>query len=196
MHRTTHHPIRRLGRLLAVALAATGCVVSTETVIPEADAAFDERLVGAWAEVKGSDTAVVARDTSNGYTISYTMEDGTGRFAARLGRLGSRLVLDAWPAPKDRELPGPYAATLVAAHVTVMVDVGGDSLRIALLGADSLRKALETGRVRLPWTVERGRLVLRGTTAELRSALGPWVSRPEVLDNASTFRRIGRAPAR
>ena len=190
-------PIRRLLLILAFVASGSGCVVSTETVVPEADATFDERLLGAWAEVKGSDTAVVARGAGTAYTISYTTEDGTGRFAARLGRLGDRVVLDAWPTPKERELPGAYTATLVAAHVVVAVDVSGDSLRIALLEADSLRKALEAGSTRLPWTIERNRVVLRGTTAELRAALGPWVARPGAFDKGSTFRRIGPGtPAR
>ena len=188
-------PIRRLLLLLALAAGASGCVVSTEAVVAEGDATFDERLLGAWAEVGGKDTAVLSRGAGSEYSIAYTTEDGTGRFGARLGRLGDRVVLDAWPAPKERELPGSYAATLVAAHVVVAVDVAGDSLRVALLEADSLRKALEAGRIRLPWTIERNRLVLRGTTAELRAVLGPWVARPEVFDKAGTFRRIGASPA-
>ena len=201
MPRSTPRSIPRLGRLLVIALvtalAASGCVVSTEAVVAEADATFDERLLGAWAEVRGKDTAVVSRGPGTSYSISYTTDDGTGRFAARLGRLGDRVVLDAWPTPKDRELPGPYVTTLVAAHVVVVMDVGADSLRIALPKADSLRKALEAGRVRLPWTVERNRLVLRGTTAELRAVLAPWIARPGVLDTGSIYRRIGAdAPAK
>ena len=189
--------IPQLARLLVAALVAAGCVVSTEAVVADGNATFDERLVGAWAETGGTDTAVVARGADGAYTISYTTKDGTGRFAARLGRLGDRVVLDAWPAPQERELPGPYAATLIGAHVLVAVDVGADELRIALLEPDSLRKALESGRIRLPWSLERNRIVLRGTTAELRAALAPWIAQPGALDGGSTFRRTGpRATAR
>ena len=191
-------PVLRLLATAAAVASLSACVVSTEAVVAEADATFDERLVGAWAEVGGDDSATVVRGTGNGYAISYTTEDGTGRYAARLGRLGDRVVLDAWPTPKDRELPGPYVATMVPAHVVVAMDVNGDEMHIALLEADSLRKALEAGRLQLPWSIERQRLVLRGTTAELRAALAPWVARPGAWDNRSTFRRIGpaRAPAR
>ena len=194
MSRSMPAAIRPIFVALAGCLA--GCVVSTDAVVADADATFDERLLGAWAEVGGDDSAVVARGAGSTYTISYTTDDGTGRYAARLGRLGDRLVLDAWPTPRDRELPGPYAATLVAAHLLVAVDVGKDELRIALLGSDSLRKALQGGRVRMPWSEERNRLVLRGTTAELRAALTPWVARPAVFDKPATFRRIvpGAAP--
>lgn len=190
-------PLRRLIATLVLLASGSACVVSTETIVPESAATFDERLVGAWAETGGTDTAVVARGADGAYTVSYTTNDGTGRFAARLGRLGDRVVLDAWPTPQEREMPDPYATTLIGAHVLMAVDLGADELRIALLEPDSLRKALEAGRVRLPWSLERNRIVLRGTTAELRAALAPWIAQPGALDEGSTFRRIGpRAPAR
>ncbi len=45
----------RLAVVFGVALVAASCVLSVDPVIPESDATFDARLVGAWQEVPGSD---------------------------------------------------------------------------------------------------------------------------------------------
>lgn len=181
--------IPRLVRLLLTALVAAGCVVSTEAVITDADATFDERLLGTWAEASGSDGAVVTRGQGNAYAIEYRTRGATGRFEARLGRLGDRLVLDVRPTPQGREMPAPYWATLVPAHLVVALDIGADEIRIALLETDSLRAELDAGRVRMPAAREPDRVVLRGTTAELRAALAAHVARPGALAMSGVFRR-------
>lgn len=185
--------IPQLTRLLVVALVTAGCVVSTEAVVTDADATFDERLLGSWVEAHSSDRAVVSRGTGSTYAIEYTSEGETVRVQARLGRLGERLVLDVRPAPAEREVPEPYRAMLLPAHVMMVMDVGGDEIRAAMLDPALMRAALEAGRVRLPWTLEHDRVVLRGTTVELRGALVAHIAHTGVGEKPAIFRRV---PAR
>jgi hypothetical protein len=47
--------IPKLGAVLGLALLLTGCALSIDAVIPESDATFEPRLLGAWEEISGSD---------------------------------------------------------------------------------------------------------------------------------------------
>jgi hypothetical protein len=176
------------GVLLSI-LALSACVVSTDAVVPAASATFDQRLIGTWNEVNGSGRAVVTRADSVTYAIDYTNDNKTGRFAARLGMLGKRQVLDIWPTPRSEEIPDPYAGLMIGAHTLMAVDVNGDDVRLAPLNADSMSKALQDGVVKLPFEQSKDQLVLRASTRELRAALMPHLARASALDDPATYRR-------
>jgi hypothetical protein len=185
--------IRTIG---AVALASVlgGCVVTLDSVIQESDAMSDPRLLGTWEEVGGSDRAVVSQADKSTYAIEYASNGKTGRFGARLGRLGERTVLDVWPEPSDAEL-GPYAGLLVRGHLLMDFAAGADKITTALLESDSLIAALKAGQVRLAHDSSSNQLILKGTTQELRAALAQYLARPGVLDESVTWRRLTPAGA-
>lgn len=94
----TVRTLPEFGKVLGLAiLLISGCVLSVDPVISESGATFNPRLLGAWEEVSGPGRAVVSRAAQNRYAIDYTSDGTTGRFEARLGRPGDRLVLDVWP---------------------------------------------------------------------------------------------------
>jgi hypothetical protein len=171
------------------ALALAGCVVATDAVVPSATAAFDQRLIGTWNEVNGSDRAVVTRGDSVTYAIDYTSNNKTGRFSARLGLLGKRHVLDIWPTPGSEEIPEPYAGLMISGHVLMAIDVNSDDVRLAPLDADSLAKALRDGIIKLPYERAKDQLVLHASTRELRAALAPYLARASALAEPTTYRR-------
>ena len=185
----------RWKRMVPVALillaALAGCVVAIEPYVAPAEALFDERLLGTWAEVGDKDTAVVTRDTGNVYAIRYRSASGTGRFEARLGRLGSRMVLDVKPAPGRGEVSSEYDGLLIAAHIAVLIDIGTDEATIALLDADSIAPLLRDGSLRAH-VRSREQVILTGTTAELRTALASHVARAGATDAGTKFRRVRR----
>lgn len=181
----------RFGGALGFAIVLSSCVLSIDPVIPESGATFDPRLLGTWEE--GSVRAVVSRAAENSYAIEYTSDGKVGRFEARLGRLGDRLVLDVWPAPRDSDLPEPYAGLLVAGHLLLALDVGPDEIRVAILEPDSLSVALRAGQIRLARSEDQ--LILLGTTEELRSALGPYLARSGALAEPDVWRRVRGAGA-
>ena len=185
----------KLGVALGFAIVLSGCVLSVDPVIPESGATFDPRLLGRWEEVSGSDLAVVSRGAENAYAIEYTSGGKVGRFDARLGRLGDRLVLDVWPAPPDTDLPAPYSELLVAGHLLFALEVGPDEIRVGMLEPDSLLAALRAGQVRLAHGRSEDRLILHGTTEELRSALGPYLARSGALAKPDVWRRVRVAGA-
>lgn len=176
-----------------VILVVSGCVLSIDPVIPEPGAIFDQRLIGTWEEVSGSDRAVVSRAAANTYAIEYTTGGKVGRLEARLGRLGGRLVLDVWPAPRDSGVVGPYTALLIGGHLLLDVDVSpDDEVRIALLEPDSLLAALHAGQLPLGHRRSGDHLVLYGTTDELRATLGSHIGRPGAMGKPDVWRRASR----
>lgn len=176
--------------IILLAAGLTGCVVlSTDAIVPATSSSVDPRLVGAWQEVNGTDHAVITRGDSGAYTIEYSSDCKAGRFAARLGTLGGRTVLDMWPTPGDKEIADPYASFMIPGHLMLVLDLHGDELRVAALQPDSLGGSLKSGVVKLPFVEAKDLLVLTGSTEELRSALAPYLTRKHALGDATTFQR-------
>lgn len=185
----------RLGRVLGLVFCLTGCVLSLEPIVPESEAIFDERLLGAWEEVSGSDVAVITRGAQNTYAIQYSAGGRSGTFEARLGRLGGRLVLDVWPSPRDTDLPEPYRDVLISGHVLLALEVESDETRVAVLDPDAMLQAVRAGEIGMAYSTADDRVVLRADSAQLRSELSGWLKRPGALDRPEVFRRAAVAPS-
>lgn len=186
--------MQKLLAALAYCFLLTGCVLSTDAVVSEGDAIFDTRLLGTWEEVSSSDRVVVSRAGTKGYAIEYT--DSVGKVAsleARLGRLGKRLVLDLWPTPRETDVREPYGGLLIPGHVLLTLDVGEGEIRAATLDPDALIPRLRAGEVRLAHVVDHDRVILKGTTAQLRAALGQYMRRAEALAESAVWRRLEAA---
>ena len=185
----------KLAGALGLVLFAAGCVLSVAPLVPESEAIFDERLVGAWEESGGSDSAVITRAAEPAtYAIRYTSGGKTGTFEARLGRLGERLVLDAWPAPGESDLPEPYRGVLIAGHAVLSLEVAADDVRVSVIKPDALRNALRAGDPQLPSSSANDQLVLLADTPRLRAELGRYLTRPGALDKPAVFRRTVLRP--
>jgi hypothetical protein len=181
--------LKVLSRVLLPAILLGGCAISVEPVISESDATFDPRLLGMWEEVSGSDRAVVSRAEKNGYSIEYTSDGNVSWLEARLGRLEDHLILDVWPAPKDEDLPELYADLIIAGHLIFSLDFGSDEISMAALEPDSLLAALQSGEVRLGYARSGERLILQGTTDQLRSSLAGYLRGSGVFSASDSWRR-------
>lgn len=181
----------KLGGMLAFSALLAGCVISVDHVVPESEATLDPRLLGRWAEVSGPDRAVISRAAGRDYALEYSSSDGNvSRFGARLGRQGEYAVLDVWPVPGEADLAVSYRDLLIGGHVLLALDIGADEIRGTLLEPDSMLAALRSGELRLAHSSSRDRLVLQGTTEQLRSALGPYLGRTGALGKPSVWRRV------
>ena len=179
--------------VVALAVALTGCVLSVDPVVPDDESTFDPRLLGRWEEVDGSDVAVLSSLDDETYAIEYTVDEETSHFVARLGRLENRLILDVWPATPGDELPELYTGLLIPGHLLLVLEFGDDEIRVSGLDRDVFVEALGAGQVQLGHESNEDQLVLYGTTEELRAALGPYLSRPDALDDPSVWRRSENA---
>jgi hypothetical protein len=187
--------MKRVIATIALAALTGGCVISVDEVVPDHVSTFDPRLLGTWRGVPDStDRAIVSRasDKGNTYAITFTDDEKSSKFEGRLGRLGGRTVMDVWPVPNERDVAEPYRGLLVPGHFLVVVDVEEDSLWTATLSATEMRKAIQTGILRLDTLPYNRQMVLRGATTELRAALSAYIGRPGALDKPELWRRVRR----
>jgi hypothetical protein len=164
----------------------TGCVVSVEPVIAESDAIFDQRLLGSWERLSSSDRATIGLAEDGTYSIDYTSDGVTREFAARLGRLGNRMVLDVWPVSMDET---SHAAMMLSSHVIIAVEIGDDEVATSQMSPDALLAALERNELTLVHTHNKDMPLLRGSTEELRAALGEYLLRADALTETGVWRR-------
>ncbi len=180
---------------LSVGLAA--CVVSIEPTIPASESMYEPGLLGTWVESGDKDTAVVMRDGDGGYVIDYTDQDGTGRFGARVGRLGDRLFLEVRPVLPDIGASDAYEALLLPAHLLFAMTLEGDEMRLEPLDIDAVREALRYGELQAPHlsysenSIEgREQVVLTGNSTELRAWVTWLLEHAEVLGETGVWRRV------
>ena len=174
----------------ALVLALGACVVSQEPLVSAEEAERDPRLPGAWEEVGGAATAVVAEAEGGVYRIEHTEGDVQEHLVARLGRLGDHRILDLQGVPAPEEATRPGSGDPVPAHLLVVLTLTGpDEARLAVLEPDSVAAAIRDGSLGLTASERDGDLVLHGGTAALRAALAPFLDRPGVLAEAEVWRR-------
>lgn len=191
----TFRDIARFAVPFGLAIVLSACVLSVNPVVSDADSLHEPRLLGNWEEVSGSDRAVISLAAENRYAVEYASDNKVGKFEARLGRLGEHLVLDAWPVKAENVKEGPDAGLRIAGHLLFVADVGDNEISVTMLEPDSMLDSIRAGDVRTPYSDNKGQLILTGTTEELRSALGPYLSRPGALSKPSVWRRAKqRAP--
>ena len=187
--RLTIRSMQMLGSILAALIGLSGCVLSIDPVISESNSTYDSRLLGKWEEASSSDRAVISKGKDNTYLIEYTNVKQAGRFQARLGMLGGRQVLDIWPALSEEDQEQPEAGLLVAGHVIFAIEIDQDEITVAAFEPDPLLASIRAGDVKVPYRQHENQLILTGTTEELRSTLGSYLSRSEVLSEPSVWRR-------
>jgi hypothetical protein len=179
--------------VIAVSVVVAACAVSVDAVVTDANATFDQRLLGNWVDADDADTRVaVTRESPTSYRVMFTDDGKTGKYEARLGRLGTRTVLDVWPEPADSEIAEPYRGALIPGHLLFVVEIGPDRITAAALSTDSLRAAIKAARVKLDTLGDRRQLILTGPTSALRTALATHIARPGALDKPATFTRVRR----
>ena len=181
-----------------VTLLSTACtaVYTIDDVVTESAAITDDRLIGEWHEIEGKDVAYIARGEGKNYAVRYLDSEDTARFTVRLGRLGSVMVVDAYPDA------GEWAARKelgIPQHIVLTVEFNGDSLGLRAMKGDSIAKAIDAGVLRVPYSkVTGGDLLLHGDQSNMRMAVAQIVRTPRLLEDIAWFRlsrREGRQPS-
>ena len=169
-----------------------GCeVISVEPIIPESEAIFDARLLGAWDDVsdeEGIGPLLISRadDSGNIYAIHHGDRADAG-LRGRLGQLGQYLAMDLWPADESAK------DLVIWGHRLIFIDfVQPDELHWTILDEDVLEAALDAGEVALAYRRIDGRdLVLYDSSARVWDAINAYVTRPGVMrETIGELRRI------
>src|SRR6185436_12927357 len=99
--------------------------------------------------------------------------------------------LDLYPRNPDNG-NGLYLASLVPAHTLARLTIGENSISIALLDDDWLRKRSDQHQLTLAHErLADGAIVLTASTRELQSFVRSNVNNKEVFGEPEIFRRLG-----
>jgi hypothetical protein len=180
--------------LLLMVFSLGGCeVLSVEPIIPESEAIFEERLLGAWEDVpdnEGIGPLLVSRAKNDGNTYEIHHRPWNQKDAGlrgRLGQLGEYLAMEVWAADESAR------GLVIGGHRLIFIDfVHPDELHWTLLDVDVLEAALDAGEVTLAYRRSDGRdLVLYDSSARIWDALNAYVTRPGVMqETVGVLRRI------
>ncbi|HUF26596.1 MAG TPA: hypothetical protein VMM18_06410 [Gemmatimonadaceae bacterium] len=163
-----------------MSIVLTGCFLSLHPVVTTSDAIFDPRLLGRW-ELDSGVYAVITRADSQTYEIRLTEDGLTGRFEARLGQLGGRLVLELQASPGDKAMQ-QYAPLVIRGHFLYVIELRDDELRLASFDREAVRSAVRQGEVQLEIIEQEDTWMMLDDTRQLRTALGALLSRTGMLD--------------
>lgn len=164
-------------------LTACNDVVTIDDVITESTATRDDRILGDWVEVGGTDRARVARGAANDYQVVYSGSEDTMTFRVRLGRLGPMQVIDVYPDEKtwsERDEAG------IPGHRVYAIEITADSVAIRGLRSDSVLPRLPKGQ---HFSKANGDLILHGDPSGVRAVMTRLFQQPAVLEKQSWYRK-------
>jgi hypothetical protein len=185
--------------LLGCAFGLTACGVgSVRPLHADGELTFDPQLVGTWIDTSSAESAVLTANDEGGYHLLYR-EGGkkgelfvpgkSGQFTARLGSIGTRVVLDLQPDSVAAGLSDVYRSLLLPTHGFVFLERRGMELRIAILDGDTLRKYLRSAPKAVPHVIVDDFVLITGSTPEVRRFFTRYLNRPNVFGETSVWRR-------
>ncbi len=119
-------------------------------------------IVGTWVNEEG-DTITFQKAADNSYdVVSRDKKGSTGVYKAQIGRLGKSWFLDLY---SDQTAPD---YSMIRTHMITRMSLDGDSLQIALLESDWLKKVIEDGKLKIAHVVRDGDILLTASTEELQ----------------------------
>jgi hypothetical protein len=179
-------------RLAAVTFAAiaglssSGCLVlSLHPAYDDKSIAFEESLLGKWANAEDQLEAAIERGEWRSYKVTYTDHSNTTTFQGNLTRIGGTLLIDLTESRGAD--PGPY---LVPVHGVYRLTLNGDSLTAAPLEYGWFTRAMQAkslGRIAASLD-DRRNAVVSSSTADLRR----WLAKPppDAFAAPMTFERV------
>jgi hypothetical protein len=172
-----------------IALALSACAPSLHPFYTDDDVVFNEALLGSWVDGSGE----VCKFTKSGddhYEL-LVMDEKPARFEARLIDLGGLTFLDLYPKPLSAEAD-LYPENFVPAHTLARVTIGMDSISIAMMDGDWLKRLSDRNQLDLKHErINDDMIALTAPTRELQAFALKNVDNKEAFGEAEVLRRIG-----
>jgi hypothetical protein len=173
---------------LGAALLFSACSPSLHPFFNESNVVFRDTLLGIWIGPSG-DRLTFTKSGNDHYELLY-VDETSARFEARLFELGGATFLDLYPQIGDKG-NSLYLTSLVRAHALVKLTIGEDSLSIALLDDEWLKKLSDQRQLGLAHErLADGTIVLTAPTSELQAFILRDANREEAFGESETFRRL------
>ena len=169
---------RKFFLLIGVLAALIGCVPSWNPLYTEKDLVFDDKLLGTWKDSDDKETWVFERTGEKSYRLTHTDSEGKkGKFDAHLLKLNARNFLDLYLTDlgeKGLECNSLAQAMLVPAHLFMRVDEIGDSLKLAAVDPEWVKKHLKTTPKAIAHRKLDDSVIFNAETKDLQAFVGQY----------------------
>ena len=171
-----------------IALALTACAPSLHPYFTDKDIVFNEALLGVWIDDSGG-TCKFTKSGDNHYEL-LIMEEKPARFEARLIELGGENFLDLYPKPLNGEVD-LYPSNIVPAHSLARATIDKDSISIAIMQGDWLKRLSDRNQLDLKHErIDGDMVVLTAPTRELQAFALKHANNKEAFGEAEVFHRF------
>jgi hypothetical protein len=178
---STKRTISTLMASAAVALVA-GCIPSLYPIHSEQDVVTRHEILGRWTSDAESQSWQFTQRDGDSYKLVLVDKTGqSGALVTHLTEIDGQLFMDLYPIRSGPAKPGFYDLHWLPAHTFFRVELDGDSLSLAFIDPQWLKKHVEE-YPELSWQRPNENAVLLTTeTAELRNFVG------KLLDTDGAF---------
>src|SRR5512140_1311757 len=156
--------MNRLKYVVALGLAAIAFGCPARSLFPlfaEKDLMILPNGVGTWVGTEG-EAVMVQTAEGNNYRLSCINKSGEARqYVAQVGKLENSWFIDSYPAFRENDYH------FIKTHVISKIRLEGDSLRVASLEGDWLKKMSDAGKLQIPHVVRDNEVILTASTEEL-----------------------------
>lgn len=175
--------------VFVTALAMAGCFApSLHPFFTNENIVFNETLLGGWIKDSG-EKCLFTKSGENHYELLY-VSDAAARFEARLIELGGATFLDLYPKPMS-EGNGLVLANFVPAHTLARVTISKDSISIAMMDGDWLKRLSDQNQIDVAHErLDDEMVVLTAQTRELQVFALKHAFTKEAFGEVAVFRRI------
>lgn len=187
----------------AVAVAAlvflsAGCLRSLHPLYTQKDLVFDERLLGTWMEKDDKGLWSFEKSGEKGYELVYyqreyrkpSVSGDTARFQVFLVKLGKHYFLDIFPGKLN--IRNDLLVThLVAAHTFSRVWLGTDTLQMAMLDHDWVKKMIDARKLRVSHErLDENQILLTAPTREIQKIVMKYAENKDAFPGPSELVRL------
>lgn len=150
----------------AIALLIASCVQSLHPLYTDKELVFEPRLVGTW-KGEGGNLWIFLKSGDKAYELIYTEKGSPAKFSAHLVKLGKFLFLDLFP--QSPELKNDLQqAHLLNVHTFSRLWLEDDTLRLAMLEQDWLKKMITQKKIQIKHERLGDGIVLTASTKDLQ----------------------------
>jgi hypothetical protein len=183
--------LRLLPALLTV-LMCSSCVpiLSIYPLWDEHNSADLPGLAGTWTETDGT-TIVFVKGKSAEYNLTYTSNDGSGRYVAHPVTMNGRFFLDLYPDEEalEKQLGADVFPALIPAHFFARIALKGDALELNLLDDEAVEKEAKEGGPPIPLLKRDDGVVLIAETKTLQTLIDRFAGDPALWGETGHFTR-------
>ncbi len=169
--------------LVAVSVMLSGCVPSLFPLYHESDLTSLPELVGTWEESSEegeNDLWRFDRADSNSYALTYYEDSVPALFEAHVLKLQDKFFIDI--SPEQPELANDLQkALLLPVHLFGLLSLKEDTLRIAWLDGEWVKRMIEKGTVSITHAIVDSDFLLTASPSELQAFVLQHLDDPEAF---------------